>query len=464
MYWIAIFSFGFAYTADKPVNSYGVDEEQTREAQSIFYSEPPAEMEFPTSHPDAQWFPKAGLGLFMHWGIHSVAGIQPSWAMIKDYPHAGTADFHPPEKYYALAEKFNPQNYAPDKWMAAAKKAGFTYAVLTTKHHDGYALWPTKYGNMSTRQYMGGRDLIKPYVEACRKHGLKVGFYFSPGDWHYPGYPLGDVDFDYNKRGQYPPIENSEQNRRDFEKFYAYTIGQLRELLTGYGKIDLLWFDGIGWHGINDMRARQTLAWVRRLQPGIVINPRWAGVGDFATTECHLPDGPPVDFKSGQWWEACDIWLRGHWGYVPSESFKPMSWFFNNLVTCRKWGGNFLANVGPRPDGTMPESFYDYCDKLADWMAHSRASLIGAAPTPGDERSNVPITRGENVWYLHVLSDKEEAIEVRDVPVPSAVKLLRTGQELSYKHDGKNLILALPAAERTLLDNVIAVYWDKGLY
>ena len=188
-------------------------------------------------------------------GIDSVAGIQPSWAMIKDYPAGGDPNFHPPEKYYALADKFDPKNYDPDKWMAAARKAGFTYAVLTAKHHDGYALWPTKYGDMNTRRYLGGRDLLRPYVEACRKHGLKVGFYFSPTDWHYPGYPINDVDFDYTKRLKFSAVKDPEQNQRNFEKFYAYTIGQLRELLTQYGRIDILWFDGISWYPFTDMRA-----------------------------------------------------------------------------------------------------------------------------------------------------------------------------------------------------------------
>src|SRR4030042_999706 len=154
-----------------------------------------------TTHPEAQWFPQAGMGLFMHWGIHSVAGIQPSWAMIKDYPLGGDPRFHPPEKYYALAKEFNPQHYDPNRWMEAAAKAGHQYAVLTAKHHDGYALWPTRYGDLSTRQYMDGRDLLAPYVEACRRYGLKVGFYFSPPAWHYPGFP-GIIDFDYNRRDE----------------------------------------------------------------------------------------------------------------------------------------------------------------------------------------------------------------------------------------------------------------------
>ncbi len=443
-----------AAPGNRPRDPYAVDEQQTKEALQLFQAEPPLTI-LSNAHPDAQWFPKAGLGLFMHWGIHSVAGIQPSWAMIKNYPAGGDPRFYPPDKYYALAEKFNPQNYDPDKWMAAARKAGFTYAVLTTKHHDGYALWPTKYGDMNTGRYLGGRDLLKPYVEACRKYGLKVGFYFSPRDWHYPGYPIDDVDFDYNKRFKHPPVSDPEQNRRNFETFYAYTIGQLRELLTQYGKIDLLFFDGISWYPFTDMRARQTLEWVRKLQPGIVINPRWDNIGDYQTPEIELPKGRPQG-----WWEACYIWPKGHWGYVPSEEFETLSWVFEILVECRTWGGNLLLNVGPRPDGTLPAPFYENSEKLAQWMAHSGESLIGADPTPGDQRSNVPITRRPGIWYLHVLPKHQGPVELRDVPVPRAVKLLRTGQSILYQR-GNQLVLQIPSNARTPLDDVIAVYWNQ---
>jgi len=440
--------------ADRPDDSYAVDETQTKEALELFHTEPPPTI-LSNTHPGAQWFPKAGLGLFMHWGIHSVAGIQPSWAMIKNYPAGGDPRFYPPEKYYALADKFNPQNYDPDKWMAAARRAGFTYAVLTAKHHDGYALWPTKYGDMNTRRYLGGRDLLRPYVEACRRHGLKVGFYFSPRDWHYPGYPIDDVGFDYNNRFKFSPIKDPVQNERDFESFYAYTIGQLRELLTQYGTIDVFWFDGISWYPFTDMRTTQTLAWVRKLQPGIVINPRWGNMGDFETPEVELPKGRPQG-----WWEACYIWPKGHWGYVPSERFETLAWVLEMLVKCRTWGGNLLLNVGPRPDGTMPDPFYENSEELGAWMAHSGESLIGADPTPGDAQSNVPITRRAGIWYLHVLPKHQGPVELKNVPSPRFVKLLRTGQLISH-HGSSPLVLELPPATRTSLDDVVAVYWSR---
>src|SRR4051794_28637639 len=160
-----------------------------------------------TSHPDAQWYPDASFGLFIHWGISSVKAMNISWPMIPGRPLAakriddpaererivreedwnlnGKKPLISPNEYWAMARDFNPQSYDPDKWLKAAKEAGFTYAVLTARHHEGFALWPSEYGDFSTKNYMGGRDLIKDYVEACRRNGLKVGLYYSPPDWHF---------------------------------------------------------------------------------------------------------------------------------------------------------------------------------------------------------------------------------------------------------------------------------------
>jgi len=409
-----------------------------------------------TTHPDAQWFPTASFGLFMHWGIHSVPGIQPSWAMIKDYPAGGDSNYHPPEKYYALARAFDPQQYDPDKWLKAAKAAGMTYAVLTSKHHDGYALWPTAYGDLSTRQYLGGRDLLAPFVEACRANGLRVGFYFSPADWHYPNYPIGDVDFDYNQRGT-RVIPDLAAHERLADEWYAYTMGQIEELLTRYGKLDLFWFDGGGFPGLPDYRTLETLQRVRELQPHIVVNNRWGHTGDYTTPECRFTDERPTG-----WWELCHIWQGGHggWGYSHDPHYRPLTWVMETLVRCRAWGGNFLCNVGPSGEGVMHPLFYEGCAQLAEWMAHSRESVIGAGPTPGDDRANVPITARAGTWYLHLLPEHVGEAVVDRVPRPARVQLLRTGEELPHTHAGGQLRLTLTAAQRTPLNDVVKVTWE----
>ena len=389
--------------------SYIIEKEDIAKAVEIISQPLEKSLVLPNPHPDAQWFPDASLGLFMHWGIHSVAGAQPSWDMVANFKYGGRLS--PPDKYYALANQFNPQKYDPDKWMKAAKDAGFQYAVLTSKHHDGYALWPSKYG-IGTKQYMNGRDLLKPYVEACRENGLKVGFYFSPRDWHFPGL-MHPNEFDVNTWDDIPPVTDFEKNQKDYERFMGFVLKQIEELLTRYGKIDILWLDGMSFSQIEDMHTEQVYAWIRSIQPNIVINDRWSRIvnpdgsgrgirfGDFTTPfECKLPTYTP-----SKWWEHCDIWTGGHagWGHDKRGRFKPEKWFFEHLVTSRELGGNFLPNVGPSGEGEMHPNYYATMGKIAGWMGHSKESVIGCGISPGRERSNVPITTRDNVWYLHLL-------------------------------------------------------------
>jgi alpha-L-fucosidase len=410
-----------------------------------------------TNNPDAQWFPDAGFGLFMHWGIHSVAAIEPSWAMMKNLPwRKGTKvekedSLYLDRAYYSLLWQFHPENYDPDKWIKAAKDAGMTYAVLTSKHHDGYKLWPSEYGHLSTKQYLEGRDLLKPYVDACRKYGLKVGLYFSPRDWSYPGYP---VSMDWNNR--YINPETGEQARYNFEKFFEYTTGQLSEILTRYGKIDILWFDGMGWDKIKDVHAELIYAWVRKLQPGIIINNRWDSHGDFSTPETFVPEKAPEG-----WWESCLQWGK-HWGYSPGPTLKSDSWVMEKLVLARSLGGNILLNIGPAPDGTMQPEYYEHTADLARWMTHSKKSLIGAGPVKNwKEICNVPITRKDKEWYLHLLPGKQQELRLKTDLKPVSVKLLQTNESVKYRRKGNSILFDLPNISNGL-DDVIVITWKEA--
>ena len=444
--------------------SYQIDQKDVNRAHQLITTPLKKAVIMPNPNPAAQWFPDAGLGLFMHWGIHSVAGAQPSWDMIANYRYGGKVA--PPDKYYALANQFNPRGYDPDKWLKAAKEAGFTYAVLTTKHHDGYALWPSKYG-IGTKQYMNGRDLLKPYVDACRANGLKVGFYFSPRDWHYPGL-MDPSEFDANTRNNVLPISDSIANYNNYEKFLGFVLAQMEELLTRYGKIDMLWLDGMNFRGVDDMHTLQVYAWIRSLQPDIVINDRWSNIvnpddpagtglriGDFTTPfECSKPTYVP-----SKWWEHCDIWTSGGggWGYDKTGTFRPYSWFFEHLAACRSLGGNFLPNVGPAGNGEMHPNYYRQMAGIAEWMTHSKESVIGASPSPGAERSNVMITTRNNTWYLHLLPDFKKQVSLKTGKQPKSLTLLRTGTVIPNNYCEGFVKFTVPENLRTELDGVVKV-------
>ncbi|MBQ7308900.1 MAG: alpha-L-fucosidase [Clostridia bacterium] len=320
-----------------------------------------------TTHPEAQWFYQpVQLGLFIHFGISTVHGdLDISWGMMENPERRAKGNgIATPREYWALAERFRPEHFQPEEWLRAAKDAGFTYAVFTTKHHDGYALWPTDASEFSTKTYLNGRDLVGEYVHACRKVGLKVGFYYSPPDWRfnsdYMSFMCGSRTAKYPERPHkdidHKDIEGNlpEMPKAHYDRYIDYVNTQVRELLTRYGKIDLFWFDG----SVKDLTNVITIDEIRALQPHIVVNDRlWGfGVGDYCSQyECRLPEEKP----DGPW-ETCHIWhVGGGWSYVKNaDKYRDLEITMHQYEVCKQWGGNLLLNIAPAADGSVPEDYY----------------------------------------------------------------------------------------------------------
>jgi alpha-L-fucosidase len=426
-----------------------------------------------TTHPEAQWFPDASLGLFIHWGIASVHGnLDLSWAMVANTTwdsRAGGINKLTPEQYWKLAERFKPDRYDPNKWLSAAAAAGFKYAVLTVMHHDGFTLWPSEHSDFGVRQYLPGRDIVGEYIEACRKNGLKAGLYYSPPDWRFDRQYMS---FNYQNFGPTPAAQNSSNgfptldqrhqaapippkpaghDERRRELFHK----RVKELMTRYGRIDILWFDG----GAHDNEVRDM---ARKTQPHLVMNSRSCD-GDFDCTECELPTQRPTGwFETCHCWQACDIvrpngQMLDVWGYLATEKYKSSAWMLQTLGFLRGWGANLLLNVGPRPTGELPDVVYERFDEVRGWMLHSRDSVIGAAPCPPEVSSNVPLTVNKGKWHLHAGPELAGAIEVRPIARPKAVSLLRTGSPLAFEWHDRKLTLTIPAAMRTPLVDVATV-------
>lgn len=339
-----------------------------------------------TTHSGADWFyHPVNLGLFIHYGISTVHGdLDISWGMM-DNPvrRAKGNGIVTPREYWTLAEQFHPENYHPEDWLGAAKDAGFSYAVFTTRHHDGFSMWPSEVSDFSTKNYMNGRDLVGEYIEACRKVGLKVGLYYSPPDWRrdqkyrsfmlasrseqYPDRPNKDID--HNEIGELPkiPMELEEQH-------IAYVNAQVRELLTNYGEIDLLWFDGT----VSDPGKAISIEEIRALQPQILVNDRmWGwGVGDYCSQfECRLPDKDP-----GMPWETCQIWhVGGGWSYVlNADKYRDIAITMHQYEVCEKWGGNLLLNIAPRADGSVPDAYYQSVKEFGDAIKARKKNDLNA--------------------------------------------------------------------------------------
>lgn len=425
-------------------------------------------------HPDAQWFPGVGLGLFIHWGISSVQGqYDLSWGMIKrpsgyaegkrQYSGLPAVTRHvPPSVYWGNAEQFDAKNFDPDKWLSAAAKAGFKYAILTTKHHDGFALWPSEHGDFNTKKYLGGRDLVQEYVEACRRYGLKVGLYFSPPDWYQsrdymnyscdPENPCLDYNWEPITDTTYTPAEQGNPIHSRFgpvglrKEIREYNRLLIEELLGNYGQIDLLWFDGPGGDCMSVQRMRE-------LQPQILINHRGRPYGDFNSA---AENAFPEEKRDRGWWDYCNELSDGGWGYLKHEIYKPTAWFLAELGKTRAWGGNFVVNAAPDCHGEMPQAYYDRMQEIATWMQVNAESVFDVEGTDlWPERSNVPVTRRANQLYLHIHWLVGTPAILSDLDEPVTVTL--DGTPISYRYAERQLEVAVPYGHSSTLSKIILV-------
>ena len=434
----------------------------------------------PDSLKSTHWYETAGLGMFIHWGLSSVRAIGDlSWSMIKDTPYdaeLNNTNKLTPNEYWKQADEFNPLNYDPIIWMAAAKSAGFRYVVLTTRHHDGYALWPSAFGDLSTRTHLGGRDLLRPFVDACRNHDIKVGFYYSPGDWYRErhrrsfGYveSLG-LDHEpitleqWDSESGMPQQEWVVNEKQKFaESETPYVIGQMEELLTQYGDLDVFWYDG---------GSAMTNERVRELQPNVMINDRGhgEGSGDFSTYECRYEKLEPK--RPHRPFEFCTTTIDQYehnvsrhlgapsWGHIDGARFRDLSLILEEFVLVAAWGGNYLLNFGPMSTGEMPPQALNMMSELSDWMQHSGCSVQGTYGGSWPGECNVPCTERNGITYLFFLRDFKGEAELTKVSTPRSIRMLRTGTELATELSNRTLKICLPDNVRTELPDVVEVIW-----
>ncbi|QDW26249.1 alpha-L-fucosidase [Pedobacter sp. KBS0701] len=301
-----------------------------------------------------QWFADAKLGIFIHWGIYSVNGISESWSFFNNYINH--------DAYMKQLDGFTAAKYKPEEWVNLIKESGAKYAVITTKHHDGVALWDSKIPNATTTVISSAakKDLITPFVTELKKTGLKTGLYFSLPDWSYPDYDGFTRD---RKRYDY------KQNPARFKKFQNYFQGQLNELSTKYNP-DLVWFDGDWEHSGEEWQAKNILSDLRRVNQNIIINSRLNGHGDYDTPE----QGVPVVKPSSPEWELCYT-MNDSWGYQPYDNhYKSSNMIIRTLVDCISMGGNLLLDIGPKADGTIAPEQVKILKDLGCWTKkHSEA-------------------------------------------------------------------------------------------
>jgi alpha-L-fucosidase len=353
--------------------------------------------------PDMDWWLEARFGMFIHWGLYALPARH-EW--IKNRQHISDKDYR---KYFDL---FNPDLYQPRQWARMARETGMKYFVITTKHHEGFCLWDSRYTDYKATNTPYGRDILRPMVKAFRDEGFRIGFYYSLLDWHHPEYPVD----------AHHPIHDNEAFRkkaakRDVRRYAKYMHNQVRELLTQFGKIDYMFFDfsfpGPDGKGRDDWQSEKLLNMTRQLQPHIIINDRLdladvPGGWDFKTPEQFMPrewvkvKGKPVP------WETCQT-FSGSWGYHRDEcAWKSVRQLLVLLVETVSKGGNLLLNVGPTARGTFDDRAIDRLSGIGKWMSlHSRA-VYGCTQAPKKFQSpdNCILTYNPKAkrLYVHLLN------------------------------------------------------------
>jgi len=358
-----------------------------------------------------QWYLEARFGMFIHWGIYAIPA-RGEWVKQVESIHDS--------EYQSYFETFNPIHYNPQEWAQLARNAGMKYAVMTSKHHDGFCLFDSKYTDYKATNTPAGRDLVKEYVEAFREEGLKVGFYYSLLDWHHPDYPVaGDRIHPMRSHPDY------QSHKGNLPRYADYVRNQVEELLTNYGKIDIIWFD----FSYDDMRgeawkATELVEMVRELQPGIIIDNRLGGnikaaepeiyAGDFASPEQIIPpEGIVNELGEPVPWEAC-ITLNDHWGYhSQDDNWKSPKTVVRALVECVSKGGNLLLNVGPTAKGEIPPESIDVLEAVGEWMHANGESVYGCGNTGMPKPEWGRWTTKSNRLYAHIFERGIGSINLR---------------------------------------------------
>ena len=346
---------------------------------------------------DTSWFTHDRFGLFIHWGIYSVAARH-EW--VKQREEISDEDY---QKYF---DHFYPDLYAPTAWAQEAKNAGMRYMVVTSKHHDGFCLWDSALTDYKATRTPWGKDVLKPMVDAFRAEGLRVGFYHSLLDWHHPQFPVDGLH----------PMRNNlalREQARDMAAYRAYLHGQVRELLTGFGRIDYLFYDfsyserGWGWSrgkGKDDWDSERLMAMTRELQPGIVVNDRLEIGGDVRTPEQYQPHSCLTENGEPVVWEACQT-LNGSWGYDRDNlDWKPSVMLVRMLIDTVSKGGNLLLNVGPTARGTFDPRSVERLRDIGAWMRLHSRSIYGCTASDFSPPPDCRYTQNGNRLYLHLFA------------------------------------------------------------
>ncbi len=410
------------------------------------------------------WFRDAKFGMFIHWGPYSLASVEASWPIMTPDPGGITES-----EYRALPSRFNPARFDPNTWIDLARTAGQQYMVFTTKHHDGFCMFDSSYTDYKITNTPYRKDIVRQLAAACDERSMRLGLYYSPPDLHHSDFRDTSKPASVNWHG--------EPDRPDWPIYLQYMQLQITELLTRYGPVALIWFDGLNNQEKYD--GRRFLDLIHSLQAATLVNDRIGVPGDYVTPEQFVPAAVPTrqahfnavdrsvnqQLKPGvpspedfQLWETC-MTINNTWAYNEHDhNYKSSQFLIRSLVEVASKGGNFLLNVGPRPDGTIQPEFQDRLEAIGKWMAINGDSIYGTMYGPIQGVDGIRTTAKRDTIYVHVLDWPNSGLQVPGFArkVVSA-RLLATGAFLNYHQSEAGLQVDLPVRPPDDNIGVIAV-------
>jgi alpha-L-fucosidase len=376
-----------------------------------------------------KWWIEARFGMFIHWGLYSIHA-RGEWVMYHERI--------PKTEYIHLAKKFHPKKFDVSEWVSLAQEVGMRYMVLTTRHHDGFCLWDSDVSDFTSVKTAANRDFVAEYVDACRQAGMRIGFYYSILDWRWPAWYYG-------------PEKDSES----WNKFCDYFHVQISELMSRYGKIDVLWLDGLPYrHSEKDWKREKLFTMIHNLQPEIINNQE-----DYRSSERHYPAGMKSDKPS----ESCDTIDDIWWGYHAGDyNLKSSTQLIRNLVRCTAGGSNYLLNIGPKANGIIPKSQSSRLKAIGKWIKLNGESIYGAGYAPFYQPHIGSVTSKDNKVYVHVMfwPGKEMCLTGIKNKVLQAY-LLSTKENLLLKQTQDRLfVYGLPPKPLDPIDTVVVLELD----
>ena len=392
---------------------------------------PENEPVFPEDHAaKLEWWKDARFGMFIHWGPVSLKGTEIGWSRGREIPVS---------TYDSLYLQFNPVHFDADEWVRVAKDAGMKYIVFTSKHHDGFCNWDTKYSDYNIMNSPFKRDVMAELAEACKKQGMALGFYHSTCDWHHPDFPLTS------------PGGSVERKVYNLDHYTEYLKNQSVEIIEKYGPLLVMWYDVP--QRFDSIRGQGVINRIREVQPGILVNNRTGAPGDFDTPEQRVGS-----FQNNRPWETC-MTIATQWAWKPDDVVKSKEQCLHTLIRSAGGDGNLLFNVGPKPDGTIEPLQVERLKEMGDWLKAHGYAIYGTRGGPFKPTDWGVSTRKGNRIYLHVLNlpGTSPKIVLPDFAMEISGIRMSGGNTLQYTKENGEIIIEFGDDPAISIDAIVEI-------